>query len=133
MEAHPAAVSYARRCTRQALAAWRLDSIADDVELVTSELVTNSVTATLSLQIAAPVAVYLALERCGLFILVWDASPDLPARRDHASDAEPGHGLELSGRGLQLVQALSADWGTGAQPGGKVTWARFDLERQHHE
>jgi len=95
---------------------------------VVSELATNAVTATIGMQAAAPVALYLALERGRLYVLVWDACPDLPARRDHASDAESGRGLELSGRGLQLVQALSADWGACAQPGGKVTWARFDLE-----
>jgi anti-sigma regulatory factor (Ser/Thr protein kinase) len=126
--AHPGAVPYIRRHTRQILAAWRLGHVADDIELVVSELVTNAVTATLGMQAAASVALYLALERGRLFVLVWDCCPDLPTRRDHASDAEPGHGLELSGRGLHLVQALSADWGASAQPGGKVTWARFDLE-----
>jgi len=128
LAAHPGAVSHARRCTRQALAAWRLDSIADDAALVVSELVTNAVTATLEMQAAAPVALYVALEHGRLYVLVWDCCPDLPARRDHASDAESGHGLELSGRGLRLVTALSADWGACAQPGGEVTWARFDPE-----
>ena len=126
--AHPGAVPYIRRHTRQTLAAWRLGHVADDIELVVSELATNAVTATIGMQAAAPVALYLALERGRLYVLVWDACPDLPARRDHASDAESGRGLELSGRGLQLVQALSADWGACAQPVGKVTWARFDLE-----
>src|SRR5712691_240369 len=37
MGAHPGAVPYARRCTRQALTAWRLGSIADDIELVVSD------------------------------------------------------------------------------------------------
>ena len=121
LAAQPGAVPYARRCTRQALTAWRLGSIADDVELVASELVTNSVRAALSLQAAAPIALYVALERCGLFILVWDGCPDLPTRRDHAEDAE-------SGRGLELVSALSDEWGAYAcaEPGGKVTWARFE-------
>jgi len=36
--AAPGAVPYARRCTRQALAAWELGQIADDAELVVSEL-----------------------------------------------------------------------------------------------
>src|SRR5712691_8928893 len=118
LAAQPGAVPYARRCARQALTAWRLGSIADDVELVTSELVTNSVRAALSLQAAAPIALYVALERCGLFVLVWDASPELPARRNHADDAE-------SGRGLKLVSALSDEWGAYAcaEQGGKVTWA----------
>jgi anti-sigma regulatory factor (Ser/Thr protein kinase) len=124
--AHPAAVPYVRRHTRQTLAAWRLDHVADTVELVVSELITNSVTATLGMQAAAPVALYLALECGRLFALAWDCCPDLPVVRAHADDAE-------SGRGLELVQALSSDWGASAQPGGKVVYAMFDLERQNRE
>ena len=124
--AHPGAVPYARRCTRQALTAWRLGSIADDIELVVSELVTNAVRATLAMQAAAPVALYLALERGRLYALAWDCCPDLPMLRTHADDAE-------SGRGLELVQALSTEWGASAEPGGKVVFAMFDLERQSHE
>ena len=35
--AEPGAVPYARRCTRQALAAWELGQVADDAELVVSD------------------------------------------------------------------------------------------------
>jgi len=125
--AHPGAVPYVRCHTRQILAAWRLGQAADDIEIVVSELVTNAVRATLLVRAAAPVALYLALENGRLYVLVWDASPELPARRDHARDAE-------SGRGLELVSALSDAWGACAQPGGKVTWARFELtEGSEHE
>ena len=48
-EAHPAAVPYVRRHTRQILAAWRLGHVADDIELVVSELITNAVRATLGM------------------------------------------------------------------------------------
>jgi anti-sigma regulatory factor (Ser/Thr protein kinase) len=123
LAAHPGAVPYARRCTRQALTAWHLGSIANDVEVVASELVTNSIRAAACMQPASPIALYVALGRCDLFVLVWDGCPDLPARRDHAEDAE-------SGRGLELVSALSSEWGACAAQGGKVVWARFDLERQ---
>src|SRR6266567_5227708 len=86
--AHPGAVPYVRRVTRQILAAWRLDSIADDIELVVSEIVTNAVRATLAQQAAAPVALYLALERGRLYVLAWDCCPDLPVLCAHADDAE---------------------------------------------
>ena len=118
---------YVRRHTRQILAAWRLDSIADDIELVVSEIVTNAVRATLAQQAAAPVALYLALERGRLYVLAWDCCPDLPVLCAHADDAE-------SGRGLELVAALAADWGAWAAPGGKVVFAMFELERHNpHE
>jgi anti-sigma regulatory factor (Ser/Thr protein kinase) len=120
-------VPYIRRHTRQTLAAWRLGHAADEIEIVVCELVTNAVRATLSVRAAAPVALYLAVEHGRLYVLVWDASPQLPARRDHARDAE-------SGRGLELVEALSEAWGACVQPGGKVTWARFVLEEDgEHE
>jgi len=125
--AAPGAVPYARRCIRQTLAASKLGGIADDVELVISELVTNAGRATLSMQAAAPVALYLALERGRLYALAWDCCPDLPVLRAHATDAE-------SGRGLELVSALSDEWGACAeQRGGKVTWARFELRGIEHE
>jgi anti-sigma regulatory factor (Ser/Thr protein kinase) len=126
LAAHPGAVPYARRCTRQTLAAWKLGGIADDVELVVSELVTNAVRAARGMQDAAPVALYLALERGRLFVLAWDCCPDLPVLRAHPDDAQ-------SGRGLELVAALSADWGAAAEPGGKVVFAMFDLHRHTHE
>jgi anti-sigma regulatory factor (Ser/Thr protein kinase) len=123
--AHPGSVPYVRRHTRQILAAWRLDSIAEDVELVVSELVTNAVRATLAVQAAAPVALYLAVEHGRLYVLAWDCCPDLPVPRAHPGDAE-------SGRGLDLVAALSDEWGAAAEPGGKVVFAIFDLQRRSH-
>jgi hypothetical protein len=41
-QAHPAVVPHARRSARHTLAAWRLGQIADDTELVVSELLTNA-------------------------------------------------------------------------------------------
>ena len=123
--AAPAALPYIRRHTRQIVAAWRLGHLADEIELVVSELITNAVTATLGLQAAAPVALYLALDRHGLYVLAWDCCPDLPVLRAHVGDAE-------SGRGLELVSTLSGVWGACAcaERGGKVTWARFEVRGQ---
>ena len=121
--AAPGAVPHARRCTRQALAAWELGQVADDAELVASELVTNAVRATARKQRAAPVALYLAADPGRLTLLVWDACSELPVHRPHG-DASAG------GRGLDIVQALSDRWGTQAPVrGGKVVWAWFDLDR----
>jgi anti-sigma regulatory factor (Ser/Thr protein kinase) len=123
LAATPGAVPDARRCTRHTLAAWKLDHISGDAELVVSELVTNAIRATLALPRPAPVVLYLAADHDRLTLLVWDASPGEPARRPHDTDAE-------TGRGLELVQALSHQWGTCATGhGGKVVWARFHLDR----
>src|SRR5450759_2541941 len=122
LEAAPAAVPYARRCTRQTLTAWKLAHIADDTELIVSELVTNSLAATAAMQAAAPVALYLAADPDRLTVLVWDASPELPARRPAGDSA-------VSGRGLEIVGALSDIWGTCVtEQGGKVVWAWLSLD-----
>ena len=143
----PAALPYVRRHTRQTLATWQLGYLADDVELVVSELVTNAVRATreagpreagpreagpreagpreagppeapgngppVAAILAGPpaVAVYLALDHDRLAVLIWDASPRQPVRREHGDDAERG-------RGLELVQALTDEWGD-----APATWA----------
>jgi serine/threonine-protein kinase RsbW len=121
--AEPGAVPYARRCTRQALAAWGLGEIAGDAELVVSELMTNAVRATLGLSRAAHVVLYLAADPGRLTLLVWDACAEPPVRRPHDADS-------AGGRGLEIVQALSDRWGTQAPVrGGKVVWAWFDLDR----
>jgi anti-sigma regulatory factor (Ser/Thr protein kinase) len=119
--AHPGAVPYARHCARQALAAWKLGGIADDAELIASELVTNAVAATRGMQAAAPVALYLAADPGRLTVLVWDACPGLPAWQPPDDEA-------TAGRGLAIVQALSDRWGcTVSGQGGKVVWAWLGL------
>ena len=57
------------------------------------------------------------LDREQVLIIVWDASPHAPVRAEVDGEAE-------SGRGLMLVEAISAQWGTSANPsGGKTVWA----------
>lgn len=49
-------------------------------------------------------------------VAVRDAGPDSPRRQPPVTDRE-------SGRGLALLQALCADWGTDTQPtDGKRVW-----------
>ena len=71
---------------------------------------------------SADVALYLAADADRLTLLVWDASPDLPAHHKHDDDA-------VSGRGLEIIDALADRWGCwGPVAGGKVVWAWFDLD-----
>jgi hypothetical protein len=35
--------------------------------------------------------------------------------------------LDLGGRGLDIVDQVSRDWGVRAQKGTKAVWARFDV------
>jgi anti-sigma regulatory factor (Ser/Thr protein kinase) len=114
----PGAVPCARLHARHILREWALTSLNDQTELVTSELVTNAVRASRAARSAAAVRVWLLSDRKTVTVLVWDASPQAPARTQADDDAEYG-------RGLLLVEAASTNWGWYAPRGqaGKVVWA----------
>ena len=105
----------APRAARQALSAIvGSGSLANDVKLAASELVTNVVRHTDN----------------GGWIQAWggdplrlevhDTSPVLPSRVGRPTS---------SGRGLRIVDAVSSDWGTRTTPNGKMVWAEFDRPR----
>lgn len=124
----PGAIPCARLHAKLILWEWGMRAIADAVELVVSELVTNALMASNDLAIARfperaasgvpPVRLRLACDRRKVLIEVWDASTDLPVCQDLEPEAE-------SGRGLQLVEAMCADWGSyaSADRSGKMVWA----------
>jgi len=71
----PSAVSCARLHTRQLLWEWQLTMLADDAELMVSELTTNAVQITQTDGRDTPVRLWLLADQTRLLILVWDASP----------------------------------------------------------
>ena len=124
----PTAVPCARLHARQVLWEWRLDALSETAEFLVSELVTNAVQASAGLTGSRragrwvpgtpPVRLWLASDRERILIQVWDASDRHPASQHPGPNAE-------SGRGLLLVESLSADWGS-YPPGrssGKIVWA----------
>jgi len=118
----PTAPGCGRAWTRQVLHEWGLDRLADNTELLVSELTTNAIQASAPLADAG-IGLWLASDCERAVILVWDASPQPPAPADPGQDAEDG-------RGLLLVQALSLQWGwyfrASTSPSGhpgKVVWA----------
>jgi len=89
--------------------------LIDDVVLVVTELVTNAV---IHAESSSRVAVDLRHGR--LRLEVHDESSVMPQRRHLSEDA-------TTGRGLALVESLSASWGASPAPdGGKVVWVDFD-------
>jgi anti-sigma regulatory factor (Ser/Thr protein kinase) len=114
----PGAVPCARLHARQVVWEWGLAELGDDVETLVSELLTNAVAASRSLDQVLPVRVWLLSDKARVLIVVWDASPRPPARVETDDDAE-------SGRGLLLVEAISSQWGwyPTQETGGKATWA----------
>lgn len=117
LAALPSAVPCVRYHCRQVLWEWRLTGLTDNAELLVSELVTNAMTATRSAGSDFPIRVWLLSDATQVLIMVWDASPHLPARTNASADAE-------AGRGLLLVEMISDQWGTYATPPcGKMVWA----------
>jgi anti-sigma regulatory factor (Ser/Thr protein kinase) len=123
LPAAPQSAAAARRFARAVLAEWRLPALADDVDLVISELITNALLhARADRRVPPQATIRLDLEQYGgdLYCRVADGSP-LPPTPEQAGDTAE------SGRGLLLVEAVSAAWGWSHEPRGKVVWARFDV------
>ena len=128
MSAMASAIPCARRHVRLVLGEWGLRELADQVEQVVSELMTNAVTATCGLVGSRfggpwlagvpPVRLWLVADGQLVLVQVWDGSDRMPEAKE--LDPECEHG-----RGLWLVEALSEDWGAfrPAYTSGKVTWA----------
>lgn len=87
------------------------------VALLASELVTNAV---LHGPAAGAVAVAVERRRGQLRVTVTDESDDPPRRLDPGPTA-------ASGRGLMLVDRLSAAWGVDERPDGKAVWFELPL------
>jgi anti-sigma regulatory factor (Ser/Thr protein kinase) len=129
----PGAVPCARLHTKLVLWEWGLDRLVETAELLVSEIITNAVQASGSLPGAGgdqqasglpSVWFWLATDQRDVLIQVWDGGHDTPTWQDVGQGAE-------SGRGLLLVERLSARWGAYTPDGwtGKVVWAIVSGER----
>jgi hypothetical protein len=118
----PESARAARRFAHATLIAWRLDRLADDLDLVVSELITNALLHARTGPRPAGADIMLELEQCGdtLTCRVADGSALPPAKEEASATAE-------SGRGLLLVESLSSAWGWHHGASGKFVWAEFDL------
>jgi anti-sigma regulatory factor (Ser/Thr protein kinase) len=120
MAALPGAVPCARGHVRSVVREWGLGHLTDTAELLVSELVTNAVRASQSLAVTPGLPVvqlWLASDQLSVILHVWDASDQIPVRQQAGAH-------DSSGRGLLLVDALSAGWGCYRLQAGKVVWAR---------
>jgi len=115
----------ARQFVRELLTCWGLDYLSDDAELIIAELVGNAVRHGLRSgpQIMhvgreVPVLRLCLLRRIGeVMLAVTDPSDEAPTPKAPSADGE-------SGRGLQIVGALSYVWGWSPIEGsGKAVWA----------
>ncbi|WVH81353.1 ATP-binding protein [Lentzea sp. DG1S-22] len=105
----------ARRLVREVAASWGLpDDLADDAQLVVTELVSNGID-----HGEAPLTLTICKRAAGMLIEVHDQSPKLPQLR-------PVDPNSARGRGMQLVQALSVRWGTTPRGTGKIVWSQLE-------
>ncbi|PWI43877.1 ATP-binding SpoIIE family protein phosphatase [Streptomyces sp. ICBB 8177] len=114
LEPHPQTAGRARRLVRRALRRWELDDLADSVELLVSEVVTNAVR-----YAGRPITLRL-LRTDVLRCEVGDDAPQLPRMRHAGTQDE-------NGRGLFLVHRLAQRWGATRLSAGKVVWFELPL------
>ena len=108
-------VAVARRFVTERCRDWGCGNVAEDAELVVSELVTNALRhASGRIELTA-----LLLDEA-LVVSVSDGDQPLPRLR-RVRDSDEG------GRGLQLVAMLASRWGSRVTPEGKVVWCELPL------
>ncbi|MFF1520004.1 ATP-binding protein [Streptomyces sp. NPDC058305] len=111
-------VRQTRRLATRQVAGWHLSGLADTVELLVSELVTNSVRHT-----PGPVRLTLEIRDGRLRCEVEDVAVTEPVRGGVTEDAE-------GGRGTELLDMLADDWGCVPTATGKTVW--FELDAHPH-
>ena len=107
-------VAAARRFVMDAVHRLGQDAVADVAELLVSELVTNAV-----LHAGTTVQLRVLEDGSALRIEVSDGMTSKPSRRHYSAEA-------ATGRGLGLVEALAADWGTRNESSGKTVWCTVE-------
>ena len=125
LSARPEEARTARRFVRELLTSWGLEALADDAEMIVDELVVNAVLhgTRVGLARGGPGPRMTTLRLCVLrragevMLAVVDPANETPMPR------QPDWGGE-TGRGLQIVAALSHVWGWSPIAGhGKAVWA----------
>jgi hypothetical protein len=126
----PTVPALVRAFVHSTLPSWHLGSLTEGAELIASELANNAVTASTD-NYGRPVyvrgrmsviRVCLLTDGVRALLEVWDQAPGIPAIRERG-------GLDESGRGLILVDAIADRWGwspANRRP-GKVVWAEMSL------
>ncbi|WTJ90702.1 ATP-binding protein [Streptomyces sp. NBC_01537] len=116
----PESAGVARRLSGSVLRSWALPQKTEVVELLVSELVGNAVRHTG----ARTFGLRMLRRRGWIRVEVRDPSRALPCLM-------PVRDLDISGRGLFLIDKLADRWGVDLLPRGKTTW--FELRVQERE
>lgn len=112
--AEPVSASRARDFVCLHLVEHHLLYLVEDIRLVASELATNAM-----VHARTPFTVTLSASGGTVLLAVRDDSTSVPVK------AVP-QAMDMSGRGLLLVEQLSREWGTNTDgDGSKSVWASF--------
>ncbi|MFI9026281.1 ATP-binding protein [Streptomyces sp. NPDC053560] len=114
----PESAAEARRLVTSALRVWHLEAAEFPAQIVISELFNNTV------QHARLDRVRVTISRVDTHLVrlaVIDRSHAMPEAREAGLDEE-------NGRGLELVAALTKEWGTDLLRWGKRVWADLECE-----
>ena len=119
----PEQVGITRCLVRAALEYRGLGHYALDAEIIASELVTNAIQHASSVDPASKIGLTLMRVWDGeaISVVVTDSSPLPPIKRQMTAASDHG-------RGLQIVEALSAHWGWNHEQGGKAVYAILTRE-----
>lgn len=120
LSSRPESAGTARRLTVAVLRLWNLNSLAENGELLVSELVGNAVRHTG----ARTFGLKMSRRRGWVRVEVRDPSRSLPCLVPIVRE------LDESGRGLMLVDLLSDRWGVDLLPRGKTTWFELRTPQQ---
>jgi anti-sigma regulatory factor (Ser/Thr protein kinase) len=122
LAAGPTAPAEARGQVRAAICTWDVPVDPGVAVLLTSELVTNAV----RYETGETVTLAITSSCDQLRVDVYDTSRALPAPLDAPADAE-------AGRGLMMVDSLSAEWGYYRTPTGKAVYFTLDFQPDLYE
>lgn len=120
-ESHPANVPVARRFVRQVLGDLGADGALDTAQTLVSELVTNAV-----IHARTAFTVRVSCDGDTVRVSVFDGSRARARVRNYGTDA-------TTGRGLRLLDALSADWGVEPHGDGKAIWFEVAATGDHDD
>ncbi|MFE2546901.1 SpoIIE family protein phosphatase [Actinacidiphila glaucinigra] len=116
-------VKEARGFVYECLCDWCLVDLADDLMLITSELVTNAL-----IHAGSDVDLRLRAFDDHVRLEVRDSDSDPPVPTAY-SLTEEGSAQAEHGRGLYLVDALARSWNTSPSGRGKTVWLEMDIPR----
>jgi anti-anti-sigma regulatory factor len=112
----PRSLVKARSLVKRACTGWNVATVTDRAQIVTTELVANALR-----HAGTQMELTVSLRQRDLHLSVRDDCCTVP----HLCG--PENDLSTDGRGLKIVDALAAGWGSTPTENGKVVWATLRL------